>query len=288
MERHDVLENMSPQSEELNASQGLYVVALLDLLGYGDLVNEFQEKPEVIEGIESVFAGTLKLMEGIKSAPLGERSAAWRLIAERISCRLISDTAIITMPFADLPKLSEDMNPTENTAICMEAFLDSVCPFFLMIAGKTGYFFRGGIALNQHYESASFSNRNLFVFSKAIVEAATLMKKEQQSGMPRILLTDCLVQSLQGSGPDNPLEQDGWIFAEEGHWVLSVYNAIPAAEEYKEKTSRLLSDIRSGLQGQVKKHGHGPDVAKKYRWLVDYHNKQTSERLHCSELTIAI
>jgi hypothetical protein len=61
---------------------------------------------------------------------------------------------------------------------------------------------------------------------------------------------------------------------------------MPAAEEYKERNTRLLGDILKGLQGQMKKHGQKPDIAKKYQWLVSYHNRQASERLHCPEMAI--
>ena len=68
--------------------------------------------------------------------------------------------------------------------------------------------------------------------------------------------------------------------------VLSTYNAMPAAEEYKERNTRLLGDIRKGLQGQVKKHGQRPDIAEKYQWLISYHNRQATERLRSPEMAI--
>jgi len=279
---------MSAAPEKPKMNPTLHVVALLDLLGYGELVKEFQEDLAVIQGIESVFEDALKLMEGIKSAPLGEYSAAWNVIAERITCRLISDTALITMPFIDLPVLSKDMTPTENSAVWLEAFLASVSLFCLRITGKTGYFFRGGIALDQHYESNPRNERNIFIFSKAVVGAAILMKKEQELGTPRILLAHELLSPLQERGKENPLKQDGWVFDEGGHLVLSIYNAVSVAQKGEEKTTRLLDDIRRGIQGQLRKHGHRPGIAQKYQWLIVYHNRQVSERLHRPDLVIPV
>ncbi len=274
--------------EKRESKPALHLVGLLDLLGYSQLVEEFQHNPSVVQDVESVFTAALKMMESMKSASLGKHSAEWNMMTERMNFRLISDTALITMPFSELSQLAGDMKTGENFAVWTESFLDCICLFCLVIAGKLGYFFRGGIALGQHYESNPCNSRNLFMFSQALVDANKLMKKEQDRHTPRILVDEGLFRFLGQHGTDNFLQEDGWVFEENGNMVLNVYNAIPVQPKKEGTTAPLLSDIRKALSAGFKKHGHKEGVAPKYEWLIRYHNRQVSERFGRPDLKVDV
>ncbi len=279
---------MTAEPEQKKPKPIPYLVGLLDLLGYSQLVEEFQHDPSVIEGVESVLSGALKMMEKIKSARLGEHTGMWNVVAEKIRFRLISDTALITMPFVDLPRLSENVTASDNFAMWMESFLASVCLFCLVIAGKLGYFFRGGIILGQHYESNPCDSRNLFMFSQALVDANKLMQEEKKLGTPRILVGESVSKFFEQYGAKNPIREDGWIFDEGVATVLNLYNAIPQQPKREGTTAPLLEDIRKALLGGYEKHGSIDHIRPKYEWLIGYHNDQVTRKFNRPDLQVIV
>jgi len=275
-----------PGQQELKPA--LHLVGLLDLLGYTQLVEEFLHNPAVIQGVEKVFSTALEMVKGMQTAQLGKSSVEWNTIAKKIKFHLISDTALITMPVTGLHPLSGTIDVGESRAVLMESFLNLVALFCLLIAGRLGYFFRGGIALGEHYEKNLLGGLNLFMFSQALIDANKLVAEEKKRHTPRILAGESMFRFLGQHGGGSYLQDDGWVFEDDGSMILNIYRAIPLQPKTKGTTEPLLSGIGKELLAGFRKHGHKDDVAAKYRWFISHHNRQVSERFGRPDLKVDV
>ncbi|MBI2884891.1 MAG: hypothetical protein HYY15_01815 [Candidatus Omnitrophica bacterium] len=204
------------------------------------------------------------------SAP---HSEAWRTIASKLKLRLISDTAIVTMPLTERPLLAPNLSTEDELAIWLEAFLFTTCIFWLWVAGKLGHFFRGGISVGQHYESEPAYQGNLFIFSQALVDATKLEKN--QSKQPSVgIIIDSKVLTLGGGKIGDALIKDGWVFflKDEKIPYLNIYKAIP--EDRIQGDALPLPDIQQALTAQYRDSVGKIGVLEKYDWLIRYHNGQ--------------
>ena len=153
----------------------LYAVCFLDLLGFKDLVQRFKSNLGTVRAIEGVFGSAFHRLDQFRTRePVNKYALANKIVAQHTKYRMISDSTIFTLPVSGLPKLDQEFDDLENRLLCVESFLIGISLFWLWVGGKMGYFHRGGITIGHHYENVLNEPGNVFIFSEALVDAASL------------------------------------------------------------------------------------------------------------------
>jgi len=118
---------MVAQGSTDKAEEGLYkntIFSLLDILGFGDLVEESVGNPSQVREIYSL------LTKAVELAGVWEKNRRMRRLKPKFHC--FSDTIIVSSPFV-----------SDDTVNAMVAFVTSYQ--YIMLQDK-GAFFRGAIA----------------------------------------------------------------------------------------------------------------------------------------------
>ena len=133
-----------------------------------------------------------------------------------------------------------------------------------------GFLVRGGIASGQHFMDAAF------VFGDALIEAAKL---DTPGGPPLVgyspevsayIKENGIFASMRSSPwrPRQPIVEDssGMLFV---NYLSLAFDWIEDGGVYEEILDGHSKALRSGWKENV----NSPEVASKYRWAIDYHNR---------------
>ncbi len=196
-------------------------------------------------------------------------SIANKIVAQHTKYRMISDSTIFTLPVSGLPRLDQELDDLENRLLCVESFLIGISLFWLWVGGKMGYFHRGGVTIGRHYENVLNEPGNVFIFSEALVDAASL----QASGDPmRIVLGREVYEYFSALSSQGRLSDslDGLVFVDEDNKrCLDTYSVL----QEDARTKQILGDLANGIRLQREQNAAYDDIIKKYRWLGAYHNR---------------
>ncbi|MDD5259907.1 MAG: hypothetical protein PHD29_08055 [bacterium] len=260
-----------------------YAVCFMDILGYQELVDNTNSNEE-IEKIMKCFEAAFSRIEAARNITGNEPlSKAFKDIFNRIMFRVFSDTIIVSMPLLRVTTNDTSIYKDQETKSALEAFafLFMISRFYLVIASKTKYYLRGGVSIGDYYEKELTPSQpeNLFVFSKALIEAYQLEKK---AIFPRVLISDTFYKHLNDiSNGELPEFMKDFIFIDKtGLRCLDFYKADKLTIE------KLTTEIVEGIKYQIGNHRTNPDIMNKYVYFIEYHNKRMDEYLKKPEFKI--
>jgi len=239
-------EGRRPPEKMEGAAPNQAIVAFIDILGYGDLVNRLINDFEAIKSIQKLLKGvSVDHIETIRKKlslpdPYDEYS---KQLLNLINVRYISDTILVTLPFSDKEISSPHFNPSEILSHCVFSYLYFIAMACIQFIGLTGLVVRGGISMGPHYENQH--NGNLFIFSKAFINA---YKLEGKACSPRILIDDQVLDFVKGL----PLEElHKFIFVDSsGNSCLDTYTIF----ENEPRSPVILSGIKEGVSRNMFKN----------------------------------
>ncbi len=270
----------------------MHAVCYLDLLGYGQLVDDVSHDRKTIQQIEEVFRQVFDMPERMKRREVSNIFSKLNVeAARRTTWRVFSDSVVASLDLSSPPEISKESSESDRCKDCLGSFLSLVEFCYLLIAEKLGYFFRVGISIGQYHEAQLAGPHQTFLFSAALVDAARL---EREAETPRILISDRVFQFLEQKGVmDKTL--DGHFFADEflgkSKTCLDVYYPLIVKKD-NESSARRLNDIVQSVRLQVQSVKRGSmmeDERKrtlgKYKWFANYHNRKVKEN-GLSALTI--
>lgn len=243
------------------------IVGFIDILGYKSLVEEHINNIGVIKGIENIIRkSSVELIKGIRNIPLSNLNDKEYLskIMDTIKVRYISDTVLFTLHLSNIsstPGISMNDNISYHILVYFRS-ISTFCPCFI---GKTGHVLQGGISIGSHYEN-KFDD-NLFIFSKAYIDAYELQKCETA----RIVMDNRLISYLK----DISFKYFDEFFYKDsdGSMCFNFYCIFQHDDGSKEK----LSDIRKGLLANIRKNSGNDRALEKLKDFVEFHNKKVNK-----------
>jgi hypothetical protein len=274
-----------------------YLIAYLDLLGYGDLVNNLPASWLLCAKLEYVFRTELTSASGygMRIASYDKFSDLSKKMLSRITFRLMSDSLVISLPLSDWFSDAGKAISSDERVVLVESFLACLSLFSIKITTEIGLVYRGAVLIGYHYEcnpTPESQNDNLFVISPALVEAVKL--EEDIADAPRVLIATSLLKYLQSLYPTPrfPLEEDGWTFRDysrDGQHCLNLYHvavqAILSKQDPDGSAKKHLETLTMVLSTHVTETKMRPKILNKYLWLVNYHNQQM-EKLQFNTLKL--
>ncbi len=263
----------------------MHAVCYLDLLGYGQLVDDVSHDRKTVQQIEEVFRQVFDMPERMKQREVSNTLSKLNVeAARRTTWRVFSDSVVASLDLSSPPEISKESSESDRCKYCLGSFLSLVEFCYLLIASrKLGYFFRGGLSIGQYHEAQLAGPHQTFLFSAALVDAARL---EREAETPRILISDRVFQFLEQKGVmDKTL--DGHFFTDEfdgkSKTCLDVYYPLIVMKD-NESSARWLNDIVQSVRLQVQSVKQGgmteeerKKTLRKYRWFADYHNRKIKE-----------
>lgn len=244
------------------------IVAFIDILGYGKIVEDCKNETAVINGLEKLIIGTIEMFKKFKGRPIGNAQIeVFRdKIIENIKVRWISDTFLVTLQPLTIPIQDNNLDYNDNVLICMWMYFNFISMLCPQIIGKTGLILRGGISRSTHYEN-EFEG-NLFIFSKAYNNAYNVQKKETA----RIIIDDSLVSYLKETSYLN--EYPGFFYEDNDQKLCFDFYCLLRSDD---KSKKVISDIRAGVSANIYKYSSDSNALSKLRYFIEYHNKKINE-----------
>lgn len=249
---------------------GEAIVGFIDILGYKTIVENHMSNIEVIRGIEDIIRGSVTLIDKSRDILISnpEYKDYYNTIIDVINVRCISDSVLFTLylsKIAPAPGISMDENILNHVVIYF-THISMFCP--LLIA-KTGFVLRGGISIGPHYENEFNSMRNnLFIFSKAYVDAFELEKKAKN---PRIIIDNNLFSYLKNISFKHI--NDYFYKDVDGKICFDFYCFL----KYDAKSKNVLIDIKKAVTANIKRNCDISEALDKLKYFVDYHNSKVSK-----------
>ena len=225
------------------------VVAFVDILGFGTLIESTKEPKAAVD----IIAALEEILSYYKAKIPNFRSLNAKLFSD---CLMISST-------------SDDM-----ISLLLTAWL------FQMSMVRRGYFCRGGISFGNHYESDSL------IFSQALVKAYRL--ESEVAKYPRIVLDDEVMGRLEDTDSEkyyNNLYDLSWDFVRRDSDAkgfvdyLAFFgvssNRVPSAKYFPPAPGgyRLAELHRDHILQNIEPTHSDSSVREKFEWLINYHNK---------------
>lgn len=242
---------------EINAKNCL--VCYLDIIGYKSLVSRHEEDIhiKIYETIDKI----LKDYISIQSSKKIER------IVKTINIKIISDSILLVLDVEELVKDKDLFNGDEEEYYCSYNFLTFCAWIYLKFLRGLEHFVCGGITRGQHYQREFTSDKNLFIFSKALVETAEIEKNEK---FPRIVISDSWYDYLLDS---NHINFNEYVLRDvDGLYYLDVYDLIcTPSGEIRESETCLFRDLVGAINPPKKST---LSIEQKHYWFQTYHNKK--------------
>lgn len=210
-----------------------HIVAILDLLGASDIIMG-DTSENVLNALSNIFYNAESTWPFLGNVPE---------VLQNIKCVTFSDNIALALELSTLRDQDE----------AIKAFIKYIS-VFQGAALKTGFLFRGGIALGQLYMDSS-SN---FVWGKALVEAHVL--EEKSAIYPRVVLSRQFDKFDLPNMPRVRLDFDGLYFVD---YVPTINKTYPEWIERTQIEIRSQVVAREGKSGQER-------VLQKYGWLQRY------------------
>ena len=255
---------------------GEAVVGFIDVLGYGEVVEEHINNIELIEGIKRIMTGACLIPKRAKEKRIKIENendkTDYDNIMSAISVRYVSDTFLFVLRLSDIADSNIDVS---DALWAYFTLISQICSFFM---GKVELVLKGGISIGSHYEDEE--GGNLFIFSKAYLDAYKLQAKENK---PRIVLDKHLTERLRSL----PFKHfDYFFFKDDNSLCFDIYCApLNAISRGNNRFKTILSDIKQGVQANINKNRNKPNVLEKLEWFATYHNKRVNP-IGCKDLSI--
>lgn len=258
---------MSPE-DKMNNPPGLLdqaIVAFIDILGYGELVERLINNLDGIKGIEDVLqktsVGLIKAMKSMLAIPDAYQEY-YRELIRAIDVKFISDTILVTLHLAKTKIPFPDFKQDERLFHCIHLYLRHICMFSTMFIGKTGLVLRGGISMGPHYEKQYDSS--IFLFSQAYLNACRL---EKEAKFPRILIDKELFAYFKSFPPD---DISNFFYDDEGEKCLNVY----AHFDRVASSHSILRDIRTGIIRNIVQNDRKKRALENLLYFSKFHNRR--------------
>ncbi|HRE09306.1 MAG TPA: hypothetical protein PK605_11750 [Ignavibacteria bacterium] len=251
-----------------------YIFCYLDILGYKSIVAEHCNNEELIGIFRDIVKDTvIGLPEGfMKPLDNSETSKFVEGVYGDIKTTLISDTILIRMPIVDI-KENNEQKAIDRIGI----FLHYVSFLVLTFVRRTGYFLRGGIAIEQHFEDNE--KGNLFIFSKALIKSYEL---EQKAKSIRILVTPDIVDYLCNNDENRREEVLNLFYKDSDDLLCLDYYQPLTALMHEDFFSVLMGNVR----GQIWHNRKDQNILYKYLGFIKYHNTYIESREELNKFKI--
>lgn len=251
------------------------VIAYIDILGYEDLVDFHSDNIDVIKKIEKVLANRLNWADEFQKLANGSPiRKANQIRLARQSYRIVSDTIMVCMPLANNPLYTPEATQNENELWYLKMFLWDISSLYSFFMAKLGFTFRGGIAIDEHYENIMNKSANLFIFSKALIKAYKCEKQAKELNCPGILIGHSFIDEVCDrcdAKDESCLFFDDATFKDEyGNILLNIYYWIDKDDESAFGVCRDVADV---IHYHLLNHSEGRTLDK-YLWLARHHNYQ--------------
>lgn len=263
---------MSSVSNETNTVKN-HFVCYLDILGYSKLITDIHKNPEksiiIRDKIRDTINNTIHLFVGYKNESNSIIHSTNRSIIDNTTYQVLSDSILIILP-ADITTKDVPTDDFQSTSLLI--FLQIVSMNFLFISSLLGYFLRGSIVFEPHYQVPLNQNdsNNQFIFSKALVTAVELEKK---ANYPRILIDETIlkfINKLEHNIVDYSIRKDF-----DNQSMLDVYGFLKGTSSNEQK---MLKNICTVIKKQVEINMKAPSILQKYYLYSLYHNKCLTEK----------
>jgi len=260
-----------------------YIFCYLDILGYKTLVDKCFVDPTLIENIRSSFKNIFydMIADFKHEKSESEVQTDFETIMKSIKVSLISDTILIRMPIEDTKMLSHGLGEKFNTLSYIQVFIYFVSLLFIGFSTKVGYFFRGGISINEHYED-DFNGNGLFITSKALINSYLL---EKEADVIRILIHDNVLSFISNDYDEEHKKEFSKIYLYQDSTnrnCLNIYFVL----RNDELTRSALDGIREVIKLQMNANRNDVHVLEKYNYFIQYHNKFVNGVFNMPEYTI--
>lgn len=258
------------------------IVGYIDILGYKNLVNEHCNDIGIIHSLEDVLSKcSVGIIENLEQLSSEEENVEeyYQNVLSMVTVRYISDTALFTLPISKIGFSFPAFTKEETISRCIYLYFRLIANFCTLFISKTGLVFRGGISKGAHYENEFTSHgiHNLFIFSKAYIDAYELEKKAET---PRIIIDNALWLYLTKLSNDigKHFFNDG-----DGRRCFDIYCSLQQDAHSKS----ILTDIKKGVEANMKKHINKQKELCKLIYFAHYHNMRVrKDKLNFEELSI--
>lgn len=253
------------------------ILCYLDVLGYSEFVRRHYDNESVREGIEKIFQSCVQDLKDLKQKeifddPDHEKYA--QHVFKTLRVRFISDSLIYTLALSKVPAANTaNVEGRPLTTYCFHVFFRLISMFCTTFIGKTGLVIRGGITIGPHYERdwEEDGAKCLFVFSKALVDAVDLEKRE--ANIARIVVDERLIRYLREK---TDIDIDKFTFKDpKVKRYLEQYNIFrPCCAEFSEE---VLQNIKEQVTGNMAASSSDPRKLEKLQDFAEYHNARVQD-----------
>lgn len=265
---------MNSLSNKIENVENWYV-CYFDILGYSKLVKDLYQNPSKVllmrDKIKSLISDTIHLLDGYGNINDNNIHLANKSVIDNIRYQVLSDSIVITLPFDTIIK-TDDIILDNKQSIALLMFLQIVSMNFLFISSLLGYFLRGAVVLEPHYQVPLREEEpeNQFIFSKALVTAVELEKK---ANYPRILIDESILMFIN---KNNHNSEDYCIRQDyDNQSILDVYGFLQGSNS---KEIVMLQNICTVIKKQVELNIDAPSILQKYYLYSLYHNNRLTEK----------
>lgn len=258
-----------------------YIFCYLDVMGYSELV-KYYFKSKMIELLETSFEEVFyKFLDSMKNRATVKNHEMIEIF-NRFKIYVISDSILIRMPLNGLKMLSHGEGDGFNKSFYVQMFCDYISFVFFMFPSKVGFFLRGGVSINQHYEN-TMNNKGLFMFSKALIDSYTL---EKSAKVIRLLVHENILSYIEHNGGKDIKDtfiKDYIHIDSFGDSCLNYYKQFNIAEL---NFNRHLQNMKEVIESQIKRNKGKDKELGYYRYLVEYHNNYLTKMLNKNEYIV--
>ena len=259
-------ETQSPPEKKEGQTPDQAVVAFIDILGYGKVVNRLITNLGAIKDLErllkSISAGLIEdIMKKLSLSPPYDDYS--KKLFRAINAKYVSDTILVTLHLSKMDLTFPDFKKEENLSHYIFSYLYFIAMACTIFIGKTGFVLRGGISMGPHYENSQ--KGSLFILSQAYLNAYNL---EQKADTPRILIDDPVYDLVK----DLPLEQlPNFTFVDAtAKRCLDIY----AIFENEQRSPAMLSEIKGRVMRNIADSRINKDALGKLIEFAKYHNQR--------------
>lgn len=233
---------MQLEKENLETKSTNSLVALLDILGYKNLLEES------LDNIHVTFEVILKDIENKNQNNTEFYSG--------IEIKIFSDSIIVTL----------DLEHIEDKALTTARFLYFLSSFTCFFISETKYFLRGGVAIGGYAQKRLVNNENFLIYSEALNIASEL---EKQADVPRILLSSEIVRLLKSKDLNNSMVIEG----SDKLNFLDIYSLF-SKDDKNIHLANTFNEFKEAIVLQARKNINNRRVLNKLYWFQEYHNKK--------------
>ena len=232
------------------------VFALVDILGYGDLIETARARDDqqgLLETLHGALSSSRKWLDD-RDSPEWSRTYVGE---DRFSLKAFTDNIAIGWPI---------VRPRRDGEGELGAAFGDLAPFQLTMVNE-GFFVRGAVSVGDVYVD------EIAVFGEALLEA--YRGERELARDPRIVLTESAKRRARthvGYYRDRHESPQNRVLVRDtdGQWFLNYLDAIlvPGMDPFFHELERHKASVQSRLD----EYGRKPAIFSKYSWTAGYHN----------------